>query len=218
MDRAQQWASVAGWQAMTAYAHVRRSMLAISHASDGLAAAEQAAIAFRVPGSPRRIRGLAAKQMAFGFALAGRPDASKRALDQAIGLLGADAHGEDEDWPSVGQLSVDIADLLVIYQATCDVYLGGGERVITALSPLIDGLGTASRRTQAITQAKLAQAYARAGEPAAACELAWQAADAAIALGSRSTEGELRRVLPALARWPGREDVAELRNRLAMLG
>lgn len=86
VDRVQQWASVAGWQAMTAYGHVRRSMLAISHASDGLAAVDQAMIAFRASGLPARIRGLAAKQIAFGFALAGQADQSRKALDHAVQL------------------------------------------------------------------------------------------------------------------------------------
>jgi transcriptional regulator with XRE-family HTH domain len=218
-DRTQQWASAAGWHAMTAYRHVRRSMLAISHASDGLAAAGQAMPAFRAPGTPPRIRGMAAKQMAFGFALAGRPDESRKALDHAVHLISRQAgYGDGEEGPGVGQHSLDVPDLLMIYQATCDVYLGGGDSVITALAPRLGRIGEASPRTHAITQAKLAQAYAHAGEPATACELVLQALDGAAAVGSQSARSELCRVLPALARWPGREDVTEIRHRLARPG
>ncbi|MCO6008830.1 hypothetical protein NE236_28030 [Actinoallomurus purpureus] len=64
-DRVQQWFSVARWQAMASYTHVRRSMLAISACSaTGLAAAEQALLALNTPGTPLRICGLAAKQAA----------------------------------------------------------------------------------------------------------------------------------------------------------
>jgi hypothetical protein len=54
-DRAQQWADVAKWPAMGAYAHVRRSMLAISYAADGMAAADQAAQGLRVPEASARV-------------------------------------------------------------------------------------------------------------------------------------------------------------------
>lgn len=218
VDRVQQWASAAGWQAMTAYGHVRRSMLAISHTSDAMTAVDQAMIAFRASRSPARVRGLAAKQIAFGHALAGQADESRRALDQAVRLLSDPTPSDDAELPAVGQLSVATTDLLVLYRATCDVYLGGGTRVITALTPLIKAIGAASPRTQVITEAKLAQAYAHAGEPAIACELAMRAATTATAVGSASARAELRRVLPALARWPGRDDVTAVRNQLAVLG
>ncbi len=216
-DRVQQWADASGWQAMICYAHVRRSMLAISNASDGTAAIEQAMQALRVPGAPPRIKAMAAKQLAFGFALAGRSDASKHALDQMFTLFStADSHAEEG--PLVGQRSVSDPDLLAIYQATCDVYLGGGTTVIEALQPRMDKIGAGSRRTHAITTGKLAQAYANAGEPALACELTLQTLEEASILDSQSTRGQLRRVLPALRRWPGRSDVREVQHQLTSLG
>jgi transcriptional regulator with XRE-family HTH domain len=133
-DRAQQWAGAAGWQAMVSYSHVRRSMLAISFASDGLAAVEQARHALRTPGTPPRVKAMAAKQMAFGFALAHQGDASRHALDQTLAYFTA-AENHVEHGPTVGQRSVADPDLLAIYQATCDVYLGGGTTVVDTLQP-----------------------------------------------------------------------------------
>ncbi|XVQ10886.1 hypothetical protein ACQP1W_51750 [Spirillospora sp. CA-255316] len=108
-------------------------------------------------------------------------------------------------------------DLLTIYQATCDVYLGGGTTVVDALQPRMDQIAGGSKRTHAITAAKLAQAYANAGEPSMACDLVLTALGSAATLDSQSARGELRRVLPALRRWPGRSDVQEVRHRVADL-
>ena len=217
-DRVQQWASVAGWQAMASYTHVRRSMLAISYASDGLAAAEQALLALHTPGTPPRIRAMAAKQAAYGYALAQRPDASKRALEKTVEFFGCAARQGDEEGPVVGQHSVNDADLLAIYEATCQVYLGGGAVAIDALTPRMTVIGHGSQRTHTITGAKLAHAYANAGKPGLACDLILNVLDEVTTVDSQTTRSELRRVLPVLARWPGRNDVGEVRHRLDDLG
>lgn len=217
IDRAHHWAQVIGWRSMVAYAHVRRSMLAISYGSDGLAAAEQALLALHTPSTPARIRGLAANQLALGYALAQQPDASKQALEQAVQFFDAAAHDGREDDPMVGWRSVNDPYLLAIYQATCDVYLGGGDSVIAELAPRMTVIGTGSRRTHAITGAKLAQAYAHAGEPGQACALILDTLDTAAAIDSLNARSQLRRTLPVLTRWPEREDVREVRHRLASL-
>ena len=89
VDRAVQWAQIGDWTPMVAYGFVRRSMLALSYADDGRRAVENAEVALRMPGATSRIRGLAAKQMAFGWALLQRPDDSNRALDAAMTHLSA---------------------------------------------------------------------------------------------------------------------------------
>jgi hypothetical protein len=81
----------------------------------------------------------------------------------------------------------------------------------------MDQIAGGSKRTHAITAAKLAQAYANAGEPALACDLVLTALDSAAALDSQSARGELRRVLPALRRWTRRSDVQNVRHYLADL-
>jgi hypothetical protein len=213
-DRAEHWAQVSDWRSMACYAHVRRSMLAISYASDGLAAVEQAQLALRIPGAPARVRAMASKQAAYGYALAGQPDPSRYALEHTAALF--DRAREDEpDAHAPGQNSVDDADLLAIFEATCDVYLGAGDRVIDALEPRMISIGSGSQRTSAITAAKLAQAYAHAGEPTLACRLILTTLDTAASVDSLTTRSELRRALPTLTRWPGRDDVREVRYRLA---
>ncbi|TYB44250.1 helix-turn-helix domain-containing protein [Actinomadura chibensis] len=215
-DRVQQWADALGWPSMVGYAHVRRSMLAISYASDGVAAVEQADQALHVHGAAPRVKAMAAKQMAFGLALMGRPDASRRALDATLAHLAAAGTGDDGG-RTVGQRSVGDADLWAIYKATCDVYLGGGTTVIDTLEPRMDGIAARSKRTHAITSAKCAQAYANAGEPGLACATVFEVIGDAVALDSQSARAELRRVLPTLDRWPRRSDVQEVRHRLAGL-
>jgi hypothetical protein len=125
---------------------------------------------------------------------------------------------EPEAGPLVGQRSVGAPDLLAIYRGTCEIYLGGGDQAIAALAPRLEDIGGGSRRTQAITSAKLAQAYAHADAPDKACGLILATLDASAAMDSLTTRSELRRALPLLACWPGRDDVAEVSHRLATLG
>ncbi|WP_281899900.1 hypothetical protein [Phytohabitans aurantiacus] len=216
-DRAQHWATQLGWSAMNSYSHVRRSMLAISFSGDGHAAIEQATQALRTPGAPARIRGLAAKQLAYGHSLAGHADASKQALDQTLVLFEA-AGREQETGPLVGQRSVATPDLLAIYRG----HLRGLPRRRRSGDRDADAAAGAdrrrSRRTLGITSAKLAQAYAHADAPDQACQLILATLDGTAAVDSLSTRSELRRALPLLARWPHRDDVAEVRHRLAALG
>src|SRR5207245_2941735 len=83
VDRAVHWAQAVGWIPMVAYAFVRRSMMAISLGDDGLQAVQNAQCAVQIPGTPAYVRGLAAKQMSYGHALAGNRGESARALDLA---------------------------------------------------------------------------------------------------------------------------------------
>lgn len=210
-DRAAQWAQGVNWTPMVAYTFVRRSMMSISFASDGLRAVDNAEQVLALHGAPDRIKGLAAKQMAFGYALARDADASSRALDDAMRLLASPAR---EDEVALGQRSVVTDDLYAIFRTTCDIYLGRGDSVIPVLEPRLDSLSRASARTATITRAKLARAYANAGQPAEACRLAWQTLDGIEAVGSLSAHSELRRSVPVLRRWDKHSDVREVLHRL----
>ncbi len=219
VDRARDWAEQAGWPAMTAYTHVRRSILATVCASDGALAVEHARRAFH-PSAPVMVRAYAARQMAYGHALAGHPNAAHRALDQMSTLFDAASTQDEESDHIIGLGGVygDVAG--VVARGTCDVYLGGGERAI----PLLDSSQAAHKaaagpgsRHHAITGARLARAYAQAGEPDRACELALAALDAGGAVDSHATRTELGRLAPTLNRWPGREDVAEVRHQITAL-
>jgi hypothetical protein len=214
-DRVEHWAQLGGWPAMAAYARVRRSMLAISHANDGMAAVEQAQLALLIPGTPPRVQALGYKQIAYGYALLGEPDASRYALDRCATLFASSSGGDSSRQQHLpGQNSVADQDLLAIFAATCDVYLGAGDRVMSAMTPRLSQISTGSQRTSAITAAKLAQASAQAGEPGQACSIILETLDRARVVDSWTTWSELHRAVPLLARWSTRDDVREVTHRL----
>lgn len=214
-DRAAQWAQVGNWSPMVAYTFVRRSMMAISFTNDGRRAVDTAQLVLGMSSAPARIKGLAAKQMASGYALAGDRDASAGALDTAMELLAAPSQ---ENEASLGQRSVVSDDLYTIFRTTCDIYLGRGDSVIPVLEPKLDSLAQASVRTATITRAKLARAYANAGLPREACQLAWDTLDAIEPVSSLSAHAELRRGVPVLQRWHSRDDVQAVLQRLRPSG
>jgi Helix-turn-helix domain len=221
LDRAQVWAEQAGWADMVAYTHVRRSALASTCAGDGSAAVEHAANALRVPSASMRIRGLAAKQVAGGHALLGHPDATKRALDQMMRLFAVTSDHDQSTNPGLiatqDMHDLDMAHhLLSQARATCDIHLGGGESAIPSLSSVRVGTSPDTRRNT-VNEARLARAYAQAGDPDRACALALAALDTGQTLDSWTTRIELRRALGPLRRWPDRSDVAEVRHRITTL-
>ncbi|MGB6165624.1 MAG: helix-turn-helix transcriptional regulator [Pseudonocardiaceae bacterium] len=211
IDRASQWAQAAGWTNMMAFTCVRRSMMASHSPGHGLRAVDQARPVLDMPQASPRMKGMAAKQMASGYALAGNRDESRRALDAAMGWLAQPAR---EDDAALSQLHVINDDLLAVYQTTCDVYLGYGARVVPVLEPRLESLAKSSFRRATITRAKLALAYANAGQPADACRLAEETLDAVERIDSHTARSELRRTVQVLNQWHGRSDVQDLTRRL----
>ena len=213
IDRASQWGQGANWHEMPAYGFVRRSMITISFTSDGYRAVDNASAVLDMRDASPRIQGLAAKQMAYGHALAGNEAASSRALDRAMQLLSKPAR---EDDAILGQRSVVDDDLFTIFRSTCDIYLGRGQRVIPILEPRLASLSASSVRTATITRAKLARAYANAGQPHEAAQLTLAALDDIERIGSLSARSELRRMMPILWQWRGRDDIQAIMQRLAL--
>ncbi|WP_156959412.1 helix-turn-helix transcriptional regulator [Nocardia sp. BMG51109] len=211
IDRASQWGQAADWHDISAYGFVRRSMVAISFASDGYRAVDNASVVLSMSGASPRIQGLAVKQMAFGYALAGDENASNRALDRAMKLLEKPVREGDA---LLGQRSVVDDDLFTIFRTTCDIYLGRGQRVVPILQPRLASLSASSVRTATITRAKLVRAFANAGQPYEAAQLSLTALDDIDRIGSLSARSELRRALPVLRQWHGREDVKAVIRRL----
>lgn len=211
VDRAAQWAQTAQWTPMVGYTFVRRSMLVINFTGDGLRAVD-AALPVLDMLDLSWVRGLACKEMAMGYALAGQPDTSARALEDAMRLL--DTPGRDDE-AHLGQRSVVGDDLYAVYQTTCDIYLGRGASVIPALQPRLDALARSSPRTATISRGKLARAYANAGQAADACRLAWETLDASDTVGSHSAVSEIRRTLRVLRRWDTRSDVQDITHRVS---
>ncbi|HWR46250.1 MAG TPA: hypothetical protein VN327_01345 [Pseudonocardiaceae bacterium] len=211
IDRASQWAQVANWPAMTEFSVVRRSMMVMSFSSDGRSAVAQAHHVLDMPDAAPRTKGLAATQMAFGYALAGDRDASRRSFDAAINWLAQPVRGDDA---LLGQRSVAYEDLFVIFQATCDIHLGHGACVIPVLEPRLPSLSRSSARMATNTRAKLARAYANAGQPAEACRLSWETLEAIEQVDSLSARSQLRRTARVLDQWHGRSDVQDVMHRL----
>ncbi len=211
IDRASQWAQADNWSGMAAYGFVRRAMMVRRFSSDGLRAADHACPVLEMLHASPRMKGLAANEMAQGYALAGDQHASRHALDTAMGWL---AQPVREDDAVLGQCSVAADDLYIVHRTTCDVYLGRGARIIPVLEPLLVSLSSSSLRTATITRAKLARAYANAGQPEQACRVAWETLDAIDQIGSLSACNELRRALPVLNQWHGRSDVQDIVHRL----
>jgi hypothetical protein len=105
-------------------------------------------------------------------------------------------------------------DHFVLYQTTCDIYSGYGARVIPMLEPRLEPVAGFSFRVATVTRARLARAYANAGQPAEACRVAWETLDAIEQIDSFMARSELRRAVPVLNRWHGRSDVQDVMHRL----
>lgn len=210
-DRAVQWAQAAGWWGFTARSFVRHTAMVHSFSDDGLRIVDQARSVLEMPHASPRMKGVAAGDTAYGYALADIRDESYRALDLAVSWLSQPVRG-DSTLP--GETTIPNGELITLYQTTHAIYLGYGARVIPALERCSESLSGISSRTATATQAKLARAYANAGQPDEACRVAWDALDTTEQLGSQLARIELQRALPVLNRWHGRSDVQDVVHRL----
>lgn len=217
-DRCAVWAQAAGWPAMVAYTFVRRSMMTLTVSDDAAAAVRQADLATRVPGAPASARALAAKQAAYGYAMAGRAGDSARALDAALHLFGVAAEEDEGPWGGVGQRSVPSDDLHAVFDGTCRVYLGQGDAALELLEPRLERIAGGSARTHAITAARLARAAVDTGDVEDACARVRAAVPRAEAVGSASARAELKRAARGLARWSRHRDVVEVNRFLVDVG
>lgn len=210
-DRAMHWAQAAGWSGMIAASFIRRSAMVHQFSGDGFRVVEEARPVLEIPQASPQMKGLAAGQIAYGYALAGRQDDSYRALEMAMNWLSQPLR---EDDTILCQRTVPDDDHFALYQKTCDIYLGYGARAIPGLEPLPESFAGISFRMTTVTRVKLAWAYANAGQPDKACRVAWKALDAVEQVGSQLARTELRRALPVLNRWHGRSDVRDVVHRL----
>jgi hypothetical protein len=212
IDQASQWAQAAHWSGMVAWGFIRRSAIVKCFAGDGLRVVDQARPVLDMPHASPWMKGLAAKNIAYGYALAGNQDESHRALDTAMGWF---AQSVREDDAGLGAHSIVDDDLVAVHQATCDIYSGYGARAIPVLEPRLESVARISFRVATVTRAGLAWAYANAGQPAEACRVAWETLDAIEQIDSLGARNELRRALPVLNQWHGRSDVQDVMHRLS---
>jgi hypothetical protein len=211
IDRASQWAQAAHWSGMTAWGFVRRTAIVQCFSDDGLRVVDQAQPVLDMPQASPRMKGFAAQHIAYGYARAGNRDGSHRALDAAMGWF---AQPIREDDAALGHSIVVGDDHFALYQTSCDIYSGYGARAIPVLEPRLESLAGISFRMATVARAKLAWAYANAGQPAEACRVAWETLDAIEQIDSLGARSELRRAVPVLNRWHGRSDVQDIMHRL----
>ncbi|MGH2731727.1 MAG: helix-turn-helix domain-containing protein [Actinomycetota bacterium] len=214
IDRAADWARTAGWLSMVAFASVRKSVIATMHMADGERTVDWAEQAMNLDGATSGVLRFAAAQLAYGHALNGDLDASRRALDIAAAHYDQAARHPHDGLP-IGAQSVLDVDL---NWATCNVFAGSGDLAVDVFAPRMQAVESASRRAYAIHAARLAHAHALAGNPDEACASAIRALEAAEIIESATARSELKRVAPVMSqRWPDRSDVRDVSTYLSAI-
>ncbi|GAA1499827.1 hypothetical protein [Streptomyces synnematoformans] len=160
-DRSMEWAQEAADDHMQSYVLFRKSNQAASQLSSeraiGLARAAQ-----RVPGLTSEITALAAQQEAVGYALQGNPRAALAKFDEAHEM----AAQSSPNGP-MGTLDTSYCTLayVEIQRANCWIDLGEPHRAIQLFEAEIAALPQIYRNDRSVYFARLARAYAKAGEP-----------------------------------------------------
>ena len=157
----------------------------------------------------KRIRGLAAEREAQGHALAGDYNASMRAVDRAERDLEC---GAVHEGPIFG--TSNVIDIASATRGWCLVDLGRPGEAATLLQAQVNRIPTTAMRARARYGARLALAYAGAGDPEAACRAATPVIDAYPHLASATIRTDLRRLTRVLSRWDTRTAVQAVRLRL----
>jgi hypothetical protein len=209
IDRAVFWSQTVDWHDMVAFTFYRRSILAMNHADDGPQTIDLARHALRIPGTLPSVKGAAASMLSRGYARIGKADESARAMDKSIYYLSQPV--DDSRNPALDQQSVVTDDSLALRQSASDLLLYKGESPIAALEPRLGSIGDGYQRNHNLSCARLALAYALAGESERSCKLAAGTLDALSRTPSLASWRELKRTTAILsARWPNRSDVREI--------
>ena len=213
-DTAVQLASEAGDPDMASNALVRRALIALYRhdADDTVALAHRARTHYQ---ASARIRGLASLREAQGYAMAGDRTACEQALERGTGLLADEQATETAQHLALGPVSAP--NIAALVRGWCYHDLGYPARSIETLEPAIGQIPGISRRTYARFAARLALAYAAAGEIEQACHLANRVTDAAAAADSATVRSDVSQLARALIRWPTHEQARATRLRLMEL-
>ncbi len=194
--KAAEVASAAGDHHTASYALVRRALITMYQGD----AAETVALAQRAqkPGTPPRIRGLAAQREAQGHALAGNYAECMRALDVAAAHL-ATARAEAADGPVIG--TSHVADPVAIVTGWCLYDLGRPKEAAAVLDREIERIPATAVRARTRFGVRQALAHASANELDRACELTRATLGQAAAVGSATILQDARRLATTLRRW-----------------
>jgi tetratricopeptide (TPR) repeat protein len=213
LDRALEWAHMAGDMQWAAFVLARKSQLA-GDMHDPAAAVDLAEAAARLASGDRtRLRAASAAYEAHGHALAGNADACQRSLDEASQIAARPDEAPDAPWATwLTPAYVEVA------RARCLDALGEHEVAAGLFGQAIDGIPATLRRERGVHLARQAVARADAGDPDGAGEVGVRAARIADLTGSGRIITELRRLDRTLGRrWPSHPAADEVRHALGSL-
>jgi hypothetical protein len=209
-DRAGAWAAQAGDHRFAAYVQTRRAVLAIN-VGDARQTVTLATAAQHTPGITPDVLRIALYEQAMGYALLGERAASEIALDAAMNVTGSTS----SDRPRLGPtLTTD--QMQTGYRTRRDIYLGHGSKAVETLEADLPKLARNSRAFT-IHSARLATAYAQAGDPHRACLHATTVLETAPRIGSATAVTELRRAVPPLRHWSNDNTVADVIHHITTL-
>jgi hypothetical protein len=208
LDRALEWAHMAGDMEWAAFVLARKSQLA-GDMHDPAAAVDLAEAAARLAGAGRLLAASAAYQ-AHGHALTGDEAASLDALDEAREIVAAPDPDPSASWSP--WLSPEYVEA---QRARCLTLLGRHDQAVTWYGRAIDGTPAELRRERGVHLARKALAHAGAGAPDAAAETGTAALAILQLTGSGRISTDLKRLDVSLRQWPVQQSVAGFREQLA---
>ena len=195
-DRAVEWAQQAGNRVLVAYVLMRKS----NQASDQRDAGRIIGLAEAAQREPDpitgRVRALALRQEAHGYALDGDEVTCNRKLDEALEMVALSERNGD---PGPGSYCTDV--YLELNRATCWLELSKPKRAIDLFERELIRLPAIENRDHGVYLARLAVAYADDGKPEQAAARGREALSIFRATGSQRIGAELGRLRPRLERW-----------------
>jgi transcriptional regulator with XRE-family HTH domain len=204
-SRAVEMAEAGNDQDLAVYALIRRALVTLyrDDATQTIELARQAQIR---PGTPSRIRGLAAQREAQGHALAGDHTACLHSLDRARELLAA----ADEGLPSAALGPTNVPDTVSMVTGWCLYELGRPKEAGPILDAEVARIRPEALRSRARYGVRQALAHAAAGEIDHACALTGQLLTITGVVSSATIATDLRRLARVLSRWHQNTSVREL--------
>jgi tetratricopeptide (TPR) repeat protein len=204
-DRAVEWAQQAGNGVLVAYVLMRKS----NQASDERDAGRIIGLAEAAQREPDpitgRVRALALRQEAHGYALDGDEVTCNRKLDEALNMVQLSERNGD---PGPGSYCTDV--YLELNRATCWLELGKSKRAVDLFERELVRLPAIENRDHGVYLARLAAAYADDGSPEQAATRGREALAIFRGTGSQRIAAELGRLRPRLERWRGLPVVSRL--------
>jgi hypothetical protein len=195
---------------ITSYVLMRKSNIATdANQADRAVGLANAALAAEGELTPR-LRAIALRQKANAHALLGEHDEFARARDAAHVQAAAGMSQHEPD--TAGYCTPSYVEMEA---GAALVRLGRPAQAVPIFEESRSHWPEGNQRDHMLCQARLASAYASAGEPAAACAAAAHILGAAVNITSARVAAELDCLRHHLARWAGNPDVADLQALLA---